>query len=113
MKLQPEMARAVGKTARVRAASGDLLTGVTVLDAAARQVKATGLRRMLPYAPKFEEQRARYGLDRWYVVTFDEKLRPPRRAAYSPTWRVWRSPRLLFPWSSRRATERRAAWPLP
>ena len=39
VKLQPEMARAVGKTARVRAASGDLLTGVTVLDAAARQVK--------------------------------------------------------------------------
>lgn len=76
VKLQPEMARAVGKTARVRAASGDLLTGVTVLDAAARQVKATGLRRMLPYAPKFEEQRARYGLDRWYVVTFDEKTSP-------------------------------------
>lgn len=77
VKLQPEMARQVGQAPRMRARGSDkLLTGVTPLDNAVARVKAFSLQRMIPYAPRFEAQRARYGLDRWYVLSFDESVSP-------------------------------------
>lgn len=75
VKLQPQAALQVGTTPRMQT-MGTLSTGISALDRAAKQVKAVSMRRMLPYAPKFEAQRAKYGLDQWYVVTFDENVDP-------------------------------------
>ena len=71
VKLQPEVALQLGKTPRMQTA-GVLKTGITPLDASAKAIKAYSIRRVFPYAPKFEAQRAKYGLDRWYEITFDE-----------------------------------------
>ena len=73
VKLQPEVAALVGNTDRVQAV-GTLNTGVNTLNASAKLIKATGISRVIPYAPKFEAQRAKYGLDRWYDITFDESV---------------------------------------
>ena len=75
VKLQPEVARQVGSKARMRA-SGNMQTGATLLDNAVESVNAVSIRPMLPYSAKFAKQRAEYGLDRWYVVTFDERVTP-------------------------------------
>lgn len=73
VKLQAEMAGQVGNAPR-RVASGTLSTGVSTLDRASDRIKAKGIRPMLPYNPRFAEQRAKYGLDRWYVIDFDENV---------------------------------------
>lgn len=70
VKLQPELARQVGKTPRLKA-GGAFNTGAASIDRAAARVGAVSIRPMLPYNEKFAERRARYGLDRWYVVEFD------------------------------------------
>lgn len=73
VKLQPELARQVGATPRLKA-GGTLRTGASALDRAAAGVGAVSLRPMLPYSEKFAESRAKYGLDRWYVVEFDKSV---------------------------------------
>ena len=73
VKLQPEVARQVGKSPRMKA-SGKLSTGMTQLDQAVAGIKGISIRPMLPENPRFAAQRAKYGLDRWYVVTFDETV---------------------------------------
>lgn len=73
VKLQPEVAGQLGN-APLKAAKGRLSTGISTLDRASSQIKAMSIRPMLPYSPQFAEQRARYGLDRWYVVSFDESM---------------------------------------
>ena len=75
IKLQENAARSVGLTPRVKS-NGMLSTGVSTLDIAVQKVRATSIRRVFPYAPQFEEQMARHGLDRWYEVTFDETTNP-------------------------------------
>lgn len=76
VKLQPEVAAQVGSTAKVRSKAGTLSTGVKLLDTSAERVKAVSIKRVFPYVAKFEERRKKYGLDRWYEVTFDESLSP-------------------------------------
>lgn len=76
VKLQPEMALQLGQTPRMQTHGGVVTTGITPLDRASRSVKAMSIRPMLPYAPKFARQRAKYGLDRWYVINFDESVSP-------------------------------------
>ena len=73
VKLQTEVAAKVGQVQR-KAEKGRSLTGVTRLDAATREIKAYSIRPMLPPNPKFAKQRAEYGLDRWYVIDFDENV---------------------------------------
>ena len=73
VKLQPEVALQLGNTPRMQT-RGVLTTGIKTLDVSTKAVKATSIRRVFPYAPKFEAQRAKYGLDRWYEVTFDESV---------------------------------------
>lgn len=73
VKLQPEVALQVGATPKVHT-SGVLKTGVKPLDVSTKAIKALSIRRVFPYAPKFEAQRAKYGLDRWYEITFDESI---------------------------------------
>lgn len=73
VKLQPEMAVQVGSKPRMRA-NGIVQTGAKPLDRAVQAVKGVSIRPMLPYSEKFAAQRHKYGLDRWYVVTFDENV---------------------------------------
>lgn len=61
VKLQPEVALQVG-TAPIMRTNGMVTTGVQPLDRASRNVKATGIRPMLPYSPKFARQRLNMGL---------------------------------------------------
>lgn len=73
VKLQPEAARLVGQQPRMQA-HGKIDAGTAPLSRAAAQVKAVNIRPMLPYSAKFAAQRAKYGLDRWYVVEFDHSV---------------------------------------
>lgn len=91
VKLQPEVALKVGHTPLMQS-RGVVTTGITPLDRAARDVKAVSIRPMLPYVAKFARQRAKYGLDRWYVVSFDESVSPEEaRKVFAQTAGVERS----------------------
>lgn len=91
VKLQPEVALKVGN-APLTQSRGAVTTGITPLDRAARDVKAVSIRPMLPYVQKFARQRAKYGLDRWYVVNFDESVSPEEaRKIFATTAGVERS----------------------
>ena len=76
VKLQPEVAQKVAKAPRLRTASGKVSSGVESLDHALNLISGVNIKPMLPPNPKFAAQRAKYGLDQWYVVTFDERLAP-------------------------------------
>lgn len=76
VKLQPEVAREVAKSPRLKSASGQITSGVATLDNALNLIAGVNIRPMLPPNPKFAEKRAKFGLDQWYVVTFDERLAP-------------------------------------
>lgn len=91
VKLQPEMALKVGH-APLMQSKGAVTTGITPFDRAARDVKAVSIRPMLPYVEKFAKQRAKYGLDRWYVINFDETVSPEEaRKIFATTAGVERS----------------------
>lgn len=76
VKLQPEVAQTVAKAPRLKSKSGKVQSGVESLDHALNLISGVNIRPMLPPNPKFAAQRAKYGLDQWYVVTFDENLAP-------------------------------------
>lgn len=76
VKLQPEVAQTLSKAPRLKAKSGKVESGVEPLDHALNLISGVNIRPMLPPNPKFAAQRAKYGLDQWYVVTFDEALAP-------------------------------------
>ncbi len=75
VKLQAEAAQMVGKAPRMKA-HGTIDAGTAPITKAAKQIKAVKIQPMLPYNAKFAEQRAKYGLDRWYEVEFDENVDP-------------------------------------
>lgn len=76
VKLQPEVARTVAKVTRLRTSSGKVSSGVESLDDALNLISGVDIKPMLTPNPKFAAQRAKYGLDQWYIVTFDERLAP-------------------------------------
>lgn len=103
VKLQPEMALKVGQTPRMQS-MGTMSTGITPFDRAAKAVEATQMRRMVPYAPKFEAQRAKYGLDRWYVIEFNESIDPEQaRKVFASTAGVEKS-EVVVPMSLKEGT---------
>lgn len=76
VKLQPEVSKRIGHQAKIAPKGTTLVTGIQGLDASAKKLKASGMQRVFPYSEKFEKQRAAYGLDRWYEITFDESVSP-------------------------------------
>lgn len=76
VKLQPEVAQTVARAPRLNAPGGQVTSGVESLDNALNLISGVSIRPMLPPNPKFAEQRAKYGLDQWYIVNFDERLAP-------------------------------------
>ncbi len=104
VKLQPEVALKVGH-APLMQSRGVVTTGITPLDRAARDVKAVSIRPMLPYVEKFAKDRAKYGLDRWYVVSFDESVSSEEaRKVFASTAGVERS-ELVTPMSLKEGTK--------
>lgn len=98
VKLQPEMALKVAQLPSLQT-YGKAKTGITPLDRAAEKTKAVSMRPMLPYSAKFAKQRAKHGLDRWYVVSFDESVSPEEaRKIYASTAGVEKS-ELITPMS--------------
>ena len=75
VKLQPEVAAKLGAQPR-KAVNGVLQTGTSPLDNAVKLVGAVRIEPMLPPSPKYAAQRAKYGLDRWYTVSFDGNVSP-------------------------------------
>lgn len=76
VKLQPEVARTVAKSPRLKSSSGKITSGVASLDNALNLISGVSIEPMLPPNPQFAAQRAKFGLDQWYVVKFDEHLLP-------------------------------------
>ena len=75
IKVQPEMVKALG-VQPMKATRGVLSTPYSSLNASLAQIKVKSIRPVFPYSEKFAEQRAKYGLDQWYEVTFDESVTP-------------------------------------
>lgn len=80
VKVQPQVALQLGTTPRTMA-NGVLKTGIAPFDVAAGKVKARSIKRAFPYAPQYEAQMAKSGLDRWYEVEFDESINPMEAAS--------------------------------
>lgn len=80
IKVQPQVALQLGNAPRIQA-NGVLETGITPLDVAAQRVGARSIKRAFPYAPEHEAEMAKFGLDRWYEVSFDESINPMEAAA--------------------------------
>lgn len=79
VKLQREVASRISKAA-LPMSGGVVTTGVTPLDRANLKVKATGMKRLIPYSPKFEEKHKAAGLDLWYEIRYDGTKMSPLEA---------------------------------
>ena len=56
--------------------AGEIETGNPELDAAARKIGLTSMKRVFPPAGKFEARHRKAGLHLWYHVTFDKGIKP-------------------------------------
>lgn len=74
VKLDPAVAEQLGNTPRTR--GGIVSTGIQSFDAVNKEIKAVNMKRVFPYAPKFEERMRKHGLHLWYEISYDEKLTP-------------------------------------
>lgn len=76
VKLQPSVAKSVGSAPRKAKKAGTLVTEVSPLDASLKQIKGISIRPLFPPNPKYAAERAKYGIDQWYEITFDEQVSP-------------------------------------
>lgn len=74
VKLDPAVAEQLGSTPKTR--SGIVSTGIKPFDNVNKKIKAVNMKRVFPYAPKFEERMRKHGLHLWYEISFDEKITP-------------------------------------
>lgn len=74
VKLDPAVAEQLGNTPKTR--GGVVSTGIKPFDAVNKQLKAINMKRVFPYAPKFEEQMRRHGLHLWYEISYDKPVTP-------------------------------------
>ena len=51
-------------------------TGIVAFDAVSDRVAAKGMKRVIPYAAKFEAKYSRYGLNQWYEIEYDTDFDP-------------------------------------
>ncbi len=75
VRFKPEMTATLS-TMSLRSTNGQLTSGITTLDAAARRTKAKSMRRLFPYDAKFEGKLRKHGLHLWYIVDIDESADP-------------------------------------
>lgn len=80
VKLQPEIAAKLSQTVLPQSEGSAVRTGITPLDRVGRKVQAVSLKRVFPYSPKFEERHKKYGLDRWYEISYSDASITPAAA---------------------------------
>lgn len=78
VKLEPAVAQQLGNTPKTR--GGIVSTGIQPLDKINKDIKAVEMKRVFPYAPKFEERMRKHGLHLWYEISYDAKLTPEQAA---------------------------------
>ncbi len=76
-----KLTRSAGDEISVIKNNGIVQSSVAPLNTLLSKLKATGMRRLFPYAGKFEERTRREGLHLWYVVDFDADV-PVNKAVY-------------------------------
>ncbi|WP_289054082.1 S8 family serine peptidase [Carboxylicivirga marina] len=54
--------------------SGAIATGLTAIDRLSNEYKVVTMKRVFPYAGKFEAKHQRYGLHLWYELEYDESI---------------------------------------
>ncbi len=69
-----KLKRAVGEDFSIVSKAGIVQSNVTPFNTFLRNVKATGMERLFPYAGKFEKRTRKEGLHLWYVVNFDKNV---------------------------------------
>lgn len=93
VKVTPQMAIALEKQANssgalVKTASQTALrTGIISFDALSSELKATKMRRVFPYHPRFEKRQVKAGLNLWYDIEIDEGIQlksATSRLSYDP-----------------------------
>lgn len=72
------VAQQLGNTPKTR--GGIVSTGIQPLDKINKDIKAVEMKRVFPYAPKFEERMRKHGLHLWYEISYDAKLTPEQAA---------------------------------
>ena len=75
VKLQPEMARNIGDQP-IKVRNNPKIGRYSQFNGALNTIKAVSIRPAFPANAKFAADRARYGLDCWYEITFDESVSP-------------------------------------
>jgi len=75
VKLQPEMARNLGNQP-IKVRNNQKIGRYSQFNGALNTIKAVSIRPAFPANEKFAADRARYGLDCWYEITFDESVSP-------------------------------------
>lgn len=80
IKVQPQVALKLGNQPIIQM-NGIFKTGITPLDIASHKIGARSIKRAFPYAPEHEAEMAKFGLDRWYEVSFDESISPMEAVA--------------------------------
>ncbi|MBS2213476.1 S8 family serine peptidase [Carboxylicivirga mesophila] len=61
---------------KLKSTKNGIETGIVAFDAVSAKVAASGMQRVIPYAPKFEEKYRRYGLNLWYEIEYDTDFDP-------------------------------------
>ncbi len=75
VKLQPEMARNLGDQP-IKVRNNQKIGRYSQFNGALNTIKAVSIRPAFPANEKYAADRARYGLDCWYEITFDESVSP-------------------------------------
>lgn len=75
-----KLTREVGDNLTVSELHGKVRSGQSGMDDYLQQIEALSMKRVFPYAGKFEERTRREGLHLWYDITFDEEKSVTRAA---------------------------------
>lgn len=78
VKLEPTVAQQLGNAPKTR--GGIVSTGIQPFDKINKDIKAVEMKRVFPYAPKFEERMRKHGLHLWYEISYDAQLTPEQAA---------------------------------
>lgn len=74
VKIRPELTENFSALPRTR--GGVVRTGITPFDNISQKVKAVTMKRVFPYAPKYEEKMRKHGLHLWYEIRYDKDITP-------------------------------------
>ncbi len=69
-----KLQRNIGDNIAVNTKGNIVQSNVTPLNTLLGNIRATGMRRLFPYAGKYEKRTRKAGLHLWYVVNFDPKV---------------------------------------